>query len=119
MADQTKGPYNILFILTDQERHFNEYPPGVQRPALQRLQAMGTTFTNHHICSAVCTPSRSTIFTGQHIVHTGMFDNTNFPWQDDMSTEIPTMGDRMREAGYYTCPGRKLSSAQESASEPV
>jgi arylsulfatase len=102
MADQTKGPHNILFILTDQERHFDEYPLGVQRPALERLQARGTTFTNHYICSAVCTPSRSTIFTGQHIVHNGMFDNTNFPWQDDMSTEIPTVGDRLRKAGYYT-----------------
>jgi arylsulfatase A-like enzyme len=113
MADRTKRPHNVLFILTDQERHFDEYPPGVQRPALQRLQAMGTTFTNHYNCSTVCTPSRSNILTGQHIVHTGMFDNTNFPWQDDMSTEIPTMGDRMREAGYYTAYKGKWHLSQD------
>ena len=70
------------------------------RPALERLQQMGVTFENHQICAAVCTPSRSTIYTGQHIVHTGMFDNTNFPWQEDMSTDIPTMGARMRQAGH-------------------
>lgn len=102
MTEEAKAHYNILFILTDQERQFDELPQGMERPALQRLQAMGTTFTNHQICSAVCTPSRSNIFTGQHIVHSGMFDNTNFRWQGDLSTEIPTMGDRMRQAGYYT-----------------
>ncbi len=73
----------------------------MERPALQRLQAMGTTFTNHQICSAVCTSSRSNIFAGQHIVHSGMFDNTNFAWQGNLSTEVPTMGHRMRQAGYY------------------
>ena len=31
-----------------------------------------------------------------------MFDNTNFPWIDSMSTEIPTLGDMMRAAGYYS-----------------
>jgi arylsulfatase A-like enzyme len=102
MTEVSKKSYNILFILTDQERHFDQYPTNVERPALERLQRKGVTFEKHHICSAVCTPSRSTIYTGQHIVHSGMFDNTNFPWQEDLSTEIPTMGDRMRQAGYYT-----------------
>ena len=36
-------------------------------PGRDRLTKMGTTFTNHQICAAVCTPSRSVIFTGQHI----------------------------------------------------
>lgn len=102
MTESSNKPYNILFILTDQERHFDQYPVGVNQPGLERLQGMGVTFENHHICAAVCTPSRSTIYTGQHIVHSGMFDNTNFPWQEDLSTEIPTMGDRLRQAGYYT-----------------
>ena len=31
-----------------------------------------------------------------------MFDNTNFPWQKDLSPDIPTLGDMMRKAGYYT-----------------
>jgi arylsulfatase len=50
----------------------------------------------------VCTSSRSVLYTGQHIQHTRMFDNTNFPWIGSMSTEIPTVGDLLREAGYYT-----------------
>ncbi|MEM7333368.1 MAG: sulfatase-like hydrolase/transferase [Chloroflexota bacterium] len=102
MITEEKKPLNILFILTDQERKFDQYPAGLERPGLDKLKQMGTTFENHHISSAICSPSRSTIYTGQHIVQTGVFDNVNFPWQKDMSTKIPTMGDRLREAGYYT-----------------
>ncbi len=57
---------------------------------------------NHQICTAVCTPSRSVILTGQHIQHTRMFDNTNFPWVDNLSTDIPTIGHMLRRMGYYT-----------------
>lgn len=96
--------YNILFLLTDQERFFRpgELPGGYRLPAHERLLARGTAFLNHRINSCVCTPSRSVIYTGQHIQQTRMFDNSNFPWVDSMSTELPTVGDRLREAGYYT-----------------
>jgi len=57
---------------------------------------------NHRINSCVCTPSRSVIYTGRHIQQTGMFDNTNFPWITSMSTELSTLGDMLRAAGYYT-----------------
>lgn len=98
------GPYNILFILTDQERFFRpgELPPDFSLPARERLTREGTTFTNHRINSCVCTPSRSVLYTGRHIQQTNMFDNTNFPWIESMSTELPTVGDMLREAGYYT-----------------
>ncbi len=98
------GPFNILFILTDQERFFRpgELPVGYRLPAHERLMKQGTTFLNHRINSCVCTPSRSVIYTGQHIQQTRMFDNSNFPWIDSMSTEIRTLGDMMRDAGYYT-----------------
>lgn len=98
------GPYNILFILTDQERYFRpgELPPDYRLPAHERLAQRGTVFVNHHINSCVCTPSRSVLYTGRHIQHTKMFDNTNFPWISSMSTELPTVGDMLRDAGYYT-----------------
>ena len=97
-------PYNILFILVDQERFFRpgEWPDGFALPAHERLTKNGITFVNHRINSCVCTPSRSVIYTGQHIQHTKMFDNTNFPWIKSMSTDIRTVGDMMREAGYYS-----------------
>ena len=98
------GPYNILFILTDQERYFRpgELPKDYRLPAHERLAKQGITFENHQISSCVCTSSRSVLYTGQHIQRTKMFDNTNFPWIDSMSTDIPTVGHMLREAGYYT-----------------
>lgn len=98
------GPYNILFILTDQERFFRsgELPTGYSLPAHDRLTKQGTTFVNHRINSCVCTPSRSVVYTGQHIQQTRMFDNTNFPWITSMSTDIRTVGHMLRDAGYYT-----------------
>jgi arylsulfatase len=98
------GPYNILFVLTDQERFFRpgELPPGFDLPAHERLMKRGTTFVNHRINSCVCTPSRSVLYTGQHIQQTRMFDNTNFPWIGSLSPGIRTVGHLLREAGYYT-----------------
>jgi arylsulfatase len=98
------GAYNILFILTDQERYFRpgELPKDFRLPAHERLAKNGVVFENHQINSCVCTPSRSVLYTGQHIQHTKMFDNTNFPWISSMSTDIPTLGHMLREAGYYT-----------------
>src|SRR5262245_34777092 len=100
----TDKPYNILFILTDQERYFRpgELPQGYNLPGHERLVKQGMVFENHRINSCVCTPSRSVIYTGQHIQHTKMFDNTNFPWITSMSTDIKTVGDLLRDAGYYT-----------------
>jgi len=98
------GSPNILFLLVDQERLFRpgELPADYDLPGQRRLAQRGTTFVNHRINSCVCTPSRSVIYTGQHIQHTKMFDNTNFPWITSMSTELPTLGDMLRDAGYYT-----------------
>ena len=99
----TDDTYNILFILTDQESYLRpeQYPAGYSLPGRRRLQERGLTFTNHQICSAVCSSSRSVIYTGQHIQHTKVFDNLNFSWSNDLSKDIPTLGDMLRESGYY------------------
>ncbi|MDQ0139982.1 sulfatase-like hydrolase/transferase [Cupriavidus necator] len=104
MASRAAGPYNVLLIVVDQERLFRpgELPAGYSLPAHERLMQRGTTFLNHQINACVCTPSRSVLYTGQHIQQTRMFDNTNFPWISSMSTDIPTLGDMLRDAGYYT-----------------
>jgi arylsulfatase len=103
-AESSSGPYNILFILTDQERYFRrgELPKDYRLPAHERLAKKGVVFENHQINSCVCTPSRSVLYTGRHIQHTKMFDNTNFPWITSMSADLPTIGDMLRETGYYT-----------------
>jgi arylsulfatase len=104
MAPGGQGPYNFLFILTDQQRYFRpgELPAGYRLPAYERLLSRGTLFENHRINSCVCTSSRSVLYTGRHIQQTKMFDNTNFPWINSMSTDLPTIGHLLREAGYTT-----------------
>ncbi len=100
-ATHEKGRLNILFILTDQEGYLRELPPGLRLPGRERLQKMGVTFTNHQIASAVCTSSRSVIYTGRHIQHTKLFDNLDFPWANSLDPAIPTLGTMLGDAGYY------------------
>ena len=96
-------PYNILFILTDQERYFDPMtlPGDYSLPGRQRLQREGVSFTNHQIATSVCSSSRSVIYTGQHIQHTGVFDNLGFPWSRELSPDIPTVGKYLQDAGYH------------------
>lgn len=95
------GKYNIVFITVDQEAYMESYPEESDYAARERLKKIGTTFEKHYACSNVSTSSRSVIYTGRHITETKMLDNTNIVYQPNMSTEIKTVGDMMREAGYY------------------
>ena len=99
------GPYNILMIVTDQERHMkvSELPKSFQLPGHERLAKRGVVFENHQIASCVCTPSRSVLYTGQHIQNTGMFDNTNFPWSNDLSTDIIPLRNTTCQEPYDNC----------------
>jgi arylsulfatase A-like enzyme len=93
------GGYNILFILVDQEHFFDGWPVPV--PGREWIKQHGITFTNHQAASCVCSPARSTIYTGQHIQHTQIFDNAGALWQADMSTDIKTIGHRLADLGYH------------------
>ena len=94
--------YNILFITTDQEHYFAEDPAGTNWKARALLAEMGTTFEKHYACSNMSTSSRSVMFTGMHIPQTGMIDNTDFAFQNAMDTSLTTVGDMMRDGGYYS-----------------
>jgi len=98
--DVPPGGYNILFILVDQEHFFPKWPFPV--PARELLKQKGITFANHQSASCVCSPARSVIYTGQHIQHSGIFDNLNYLWQPDMETSVKTIGSRMSELGYHS-----------------
>jgi arylsulfatase A-like enzyme len=120
-AKSASGPCNVLFILTDQERSCRpgELPKDYVLPARERLATAGIVFENHQINSCACTPSRSVLYTGRHIQETNMFDNTNFPWISSMSTDIPTAGQMLREAGYYTAYKGKWHLTKEFETDAV
>jgi arylsulfatase len=96
---------NFLFITTDQEYAHQSLPASVTLPNRDRLRAQGVSFTNHQVTTTVCTPSRSVMWTGQHTSFTGMCDNTNLAWIEDMRADpetLPTIGHMLRDLGYYT-----------------
>ncbi|MBN9512640.1 MAG: sulfatase-like hydrolase/transferase [Alphaproteobacteria bacterium] len=99
---QSRGPHNILFVFTDQERFQNRWPEGLSLPGHERMERTGVTFTNHQCPATMCTSSRSVIVTGQQTVNNGMYENLDVPWMRDLPTGDPTIGHMLRKAGYYT-----------------
>lgn len=93
---------NILILCMDQWQTHMELPEEVALPALERLEREGTSFDRHYCTVPLCTPSRSTMWTGVHARQTGLWDNTNFAWIDELSPDLPTVGHMMRQLGYYT-----------------
>lgn len=90
-------------------------------PGREYLKKYSTTFLNHQGASQVCSSARAVIYTGQHIQHTGVFDNMEAPWQKDMSTHVMTMGHRLRQLGYHPAYQGKwhLSGNIDDAKKPV
>ncbi|MCU0988721.1 MAG: sulfatase-like hydrolase/transferase [Xanthomonadales bacterium] len=95
------GP-NILFVFTDQERHFSRWPKRLDLPGHERLARTGTCFQQHHIGATMCTSSRSIMMTGLQTADNRMSENLDVPWVKDLATDIPTLGHMLRKAGYYT-----------------
>jgi arylsulfatase A-like enzyme len=99
---QSRGPHNILFVFTDQERFQSRWPKGLSLPGHERLERTGVTFTNHQCPATMCTSSRSVIVTGLQTATNGMYENLDVPWMRDLPTSHPTIGHMLRKAGYYT-----------------
>lgn len=93
---------NILILCMDQWDMRMDLPDGVELPALTRLRNQGVTLDRHYCTVPICTPSRTTMWTGQHAITHGLWDNTNFPWVSPLAPGAPTLGTMMRDQGYYT-----------------
>lgn len=97
-----RGPPNILFVFTDQERYHARWPAGLSLPGHERLQRTGVSFTNHQCPATMCTSSRSVMMTGLQTPDNGMFENLDVPWMRDLPLSHPTFGHMLRKAGYVT-----------------
>lgn len=93
---------NILVLCMDQWDLHMDLPAGVDLPAIQRLTGAGVSVENQYCSVPQCTPSRATMWTGQHAKNVGLWDNTNFAWTDVLDDAVPTAGTMLREQGYYT-----------------
>ena len=94
-------PRNIILILRDQTRYDLPVAAGYQTPALDRLAAQGITFRNHYIASAMCTPSRAALYSGQP-PQVKVFDQMEVGWVPSLPTDRPNMGSMMKKLGYRT-----------------
>ncbi|AUP80538.1 sulfatase-like hydrolase/transferase [Flavivirga eckloniae] len=94
---------NIIFILTDDQSYGLMGCTGndiVKTPHIDKLANEGSLFTNAHITSAICTPSRISILLSQFERKHGVNFNSgtsvsNEAWEQS----YPVV---MRKSGYYT-----------------
>ncbi len=75
-------PRNIILILSDDHRYdFMGFMPGapewLETPGLDRMAAEGAHLANAFVTTALCSPSRASIFTGQYAHRHGVVDNTS------------------------------------------
>ncbi|HET7801898.1 MAG TPA: sulfatase-like hydrolase/transferase [Humibacillus xanthopallidus] len=96
------GRPNVLLITTDEQRWSLPTPAGFHLPARDWLAERGTTFDRYYVASAMCSSSRSVMYTGRHVPITQIYDNDNMPYIRPLDPSLGTLGTMMRAAGYYT-----------------
>ena len=68
LAQQKK--MNIIFILADDHRYdamgFMNKIPGLKTPGMDKMAAEGAHIKNAFVSTALCSPSRASILTGQY-----------------------------------------------------
>ena len=90
----------ILFVTTDQQRYDSLGCTGgtvARTPVLDGLARDGVLYRRAHPQNVVCMPSRSTIVTGQHVRHHGVWMN-GVP----LPADSPTVAHVLHDAGYAT-----------------
>ena len=93
---------NVLQIISDQQqaRALGAVDDSFDTPNLDRLAESGTLFTDAYCTHAQCTPSRSSMVTGQYPHQTGCYTLPNwggYPLEPDSN---PSVAREMADAGY-------------------
>lgn len=74
----------------------------VKTPNIDKLATQGKKFTDFHSVSAVCTPSRYGLITGQYPARVNLFDAIFLRHPLTIDTNQLTIADVMKQAGYAT-----------------
>lgn len=102
-AVKTDKRPNIIFILTDDQPYRYIGALGdtlIKTPNLDKLVQDGVLFTNCHVTSPICTPSRASIFLGQfERKHQINFNSGTSMDGEAWETSYPMA---LRKNGYYT-----------------
>jgi arylsulfatase A-like enzyme len=98
-AAKTSKARNVVFVLVDDLRYdaMGFVTPGLQTPNIDSLAKNGVYFPNAVVTSALCSPSRATILTGQSARNHGVIDNNN-----SSETGLTFFPQYLRNVGYQT-----------------
>ncbi len=91
---------NILWLFSDQHRADvigARGHPVVKTPNMDRLASEGFLFEDLFCQGPLCVPARASLMTERYVRDHGAFENDYFS-----SGELPTMLQRIRDAGYHT-----------------
>ncbi|MFD7713918.1 sulfatase-like hydrolase/transferase [Streptomyces sp. NPDC059785] len=96
---------NLLFLMTDQHRvdtlgcYGN---PHVSTPNLDRLAATGTRFDRFYTPTAICTPARASLLTGQAPFRHKLLANyeRNVGYLEDLREDVFTFASALSAKGY-------------------
>lgn len=84
LAQKQKEPMNIIYILADDHRYdamgFMNKIKGLETPHMDQMAAEGAHLKNAFVTTALCSPSRASILTGQYAhTHTVVDNNSGMP----------------------------------------
>lgn len=105
---------NVLFIsIDDLNDWINPLDKGgiegLKTPNFDRLKRMSMMFTNAHVPSAACAPSRASIMTGVHPAKSGITGWANPEWRKVPAMKnVLTIEQFFKEKGYTTLAGGKI-----------
>jgi len=110
---------NVLLISSDQ--HNAEIlgcmgNPVVRTPHIDSIAADGSVFTQAFTPLPICTPARTSIFTGLACKHHGVYHNINMHYQPGkpcLAPQFVAFPERLAEAGYHTAFVGKLLTRHE------
>lgn len=99
---------NVIIFLTDQQRALQWFPPGwaeANLPFQTALSSTGVTFNRAYTNTAMCTPARTTLFTGlypaQHLsVDTLSEGFVQSEAEHQLNPTYPNVGSVLTAAGY-------------------
>ncbi len=95
----TRSP-NILVLMSDQHRADMmgcAGDPAVHTPAMDRLASEGVRFSRAICQGPLCMPARASLLTERYVRDHGVFQNNS-----EVSFDLPTGPQALREAGYHT-----------------
>jgi arylsulfatase A-like enzyme len=108
VAAETHTKPNFVFMYADdwrwdclgveqKERGDKGRFPWLETPRLDKLASEGVRFRNSFVVNSLCSPGRACVLTSRYSHLNGIIGNST-----PMSSDTPTLGTQLKEAGYST-----------------